>query len=455
MAMFGWLASLTARLKKGGSERLSEKTFAPSGPGLERAPKIVLARLVHDKGAAVHQHLGKLLVEISGVEVFRRKETLTLPDGIADPVEQLFQAAEEGAAWLQEEAGDILVWGEIDKEGNRLTLRLLPAPGGDGDTPGVGETLEIPADFGDAFETLIKAAVIGVFGPTFKGARAGLGETLGGYLEQTALLIESPPPGLSDAQAVSIFNVIGNIFVAYSNMGGGPKQLSPAVKAYKEAEKRVAKDSQPLVWARIQNNLAAVLMVRGQKEKEAKHLRSAALIYSTIAAHLSPSAHTNDWAGAQTNLAKSLYVLAGAEAKPEYMERAVEAYEAVLGVYDQTRMPGRWAEVTNQYGVLLLAMGEEMGGREALERAVEKFRAAMKVHNRERAPLLWAKTANNLGAACFALAKRNSQNTLLREASDCFEGATAIYREQGIPKQAQVIEKNMHRVQRLLTTRGG
>lgn len=458
MAMFRWLGFLKGRFKKGGSERLSEKTFAPSGPGAVFKPKIILARLANDKGAAVNKRLGDLLVGIASVEVFRRNETLALPEGVDDAVEQLFQAAEEGVAWLQEESGDLLIWGEVDKDGERLTLRLLPLPGGDTDTdslPGFGETLEIPAGFDDAFDALIKAAVIATFGPTFKGARTELGEVLGGYLEQIQALIESLPPGLSYEQEVSVLKVIGNLFVAHSNMGGGAKQLSPAVQAYKEAEKRVVKETHPLVWARIQNNLAAVQLARGQKEKEAKYLRSAALTYSTIAAHLSASAHINDWAGAQTNLAKTLYILAGAEAKPAYMERAVEAYEAVLGVYDQTRMPGRWAEVTNQYGVLLLAMGEEMGGREALEKAVDKFRAVMKVHNRERTPLLWAKTANNLGAACFALAKRNSQNSLLREASDCFEGATDIYREQGMAKQAQVIEKNMHRVQRLLTTRGG
>ena len=79
----------------------------------------------------------------------------------------------------------------------------------------------------------------------------------------------------------------------------------------------------------------------------------------------------------------------------------------------------------------------------------------MKVHKRDKTPVLWAQTANNLGVACFALAKRNSQNSFLREASDCFEGATEVYRQQGASKQAEVIDKNLHRVKRLLRTRGG
>ena len=122
---------------------------------------------------------------------------------------------------------------------------------------------------------------------------------------------------------------------------------------------------------------------------------------------------------------------------------------------DKNVNPGRWAEVTNRYGVVLLAFGEESGGEPILEKAVSRFREAMKVHKRDKTPVLWAQTANNLGAACFALAIQNSQNSLLREASDCFEGATEVYRQQGVAKQAEVIGKNLHRVQRLLMTRGG
>jgi hypothetical protein len=154
-------------------------------------------------------------------------------------------------------------------------------------------------------------------------------------------------------------------------------------------------------------------------------------------------------------LGRTLYILAGIEGKPEYLKRAGDAYEAAVKVCDKNINPGRWTEVTNQYGVVLLAFGEETGGEAILEKAVSRFREAMKVHKRDKTPVLWAQTANNLGAACFALAKRNSQNSLLREASNCFEGATEVYRQQGVTKQAEVIGKNLHRVQRLLMTHGG
>ncbi|MDA1090455.1 MAG: hypothetical protein O3A85_09115 [Proteobacteria bacterium] len=459
MSFFGWLTSLgSGKRKRSSSERLSEKAFIPSG-GEATTPQILLSPLANDNGGKITKRLGKLLTGIPGVEVFSLKKILKLSDGPEDLLSKLIAAAEDGRAWMKEEGADILVWGEVAKDGERLTLRLLPAPGvgpgGDMESSGIGETLEVPTNFGADMEPLVAAVALATFGPIFKGVRQRLGETLGAYLEQVAHLADSLPVGITDPQEVSIFNSIGNAYVAYSHLGGGVTQLEHAAKAYKKAEAKVSKDGQPLAWASIQNHLAAVLQAQGQMKKDPGPLRSAALVYSNVASTLSAQTHANEWCSAQVHLGRVLYILAGVEGKPEYLHTAISAYEAALRVCDQVSAPTRWAEVTNQYGVVLLAMGEEIGGAQALEKAVAKFRDAIKVHKRETSPVLWAQTANNLGAACFALAKRNSQNALLREASDCFAGATEIYRQQGVPKQVEVIEKNLYRVKRLLISRGG
>jgi tetratricopeptide (TPR) repeat protein len=458
MSLFGWLASLGSKKKKGSTKRLSEKPFIPSGTAAATTPKIILAGLNGDKGGQVTKRLGDWLTKISGVEVFRHKKALKLPDAIDNPAEQLIVAAEEGRAWLKEDDADLLVWGEVDESGEDLSLHLLPAPAADGDqaeNSGIGETLDIPAAFGEEFEPLFCAAVIGTFGPTFKGTRTKLEESLGGYLDSSGELVKILSTELNDAQAASVSIVLGNAFIAHSRLGGGGEQLERAVEAYREAEKKASRETQPLLWARIQNRLAAVLQTQGQAKKDPKPIRAAALIYSTVGATLNKTANANDWGLAQIHLGKTLYILAGLEGKPEHLQRAADSYEEALSVYDKNSAPARWAEVTNQYGVVLLALGEEMNIDASLEKAVSSFRTAMKIRHKAKTPLLWAQTANNLGAACFALAKRNSENSLLREASDCFEGATEIYRQQGVTKQAQVIEKNLQRVKRLLQTRGG
>ena len=61
--------------------------------------------------------------------------------------------------------------------------------------------------------------------------------------------------------------------------------------------------------------------------------------------------------------------------------------------------------------------------------------------------------SNNLGAACFALAKQTGEEYLLEEAAYYFQGAVQEYRKsRGQKKRADVITKNLMRVQQLLST---
>ena len=74
------------------------------------------------------------------------------------------------------------------------------------------------------------------------------------------------------------------------------------------------------------------------------------------------------------------------------------------------------------------------------------------MRKRDAQPLLWAQTANNLGAACFALAKQAGEEHLLEEASYYFQGAIKVFRKtRGQKKKADVISKNLMRVQHLLS----
>ena len=128
MSLFGWLTSLGSKKKKGSTKRLSEKAFIPSGTAATTTPKIILAGLNGDKGGQITKRLGDLLTSISGVEVFRHKKTLKLPDAIENLAERLIIAAEEGRAWLKDDDADLLVWGEVSQNGEDLSLWLLPAP---------------------------------------------------------------------------------------------------------------------------------------------------------------------------------------------------------------------------------------------------------------------------------------------------------------------------------------
>ena len=202
MSFFDWLAPFKVWRKKGSAERVTERGFVPSGAAGEGVqPKILLAGISGDKGNEAGNRLAGLLGGMTGVDVYRHKKIIKRPDNIVDSLSQLMAAADEGRAWLKDEHGDLLVWGEVEAKENRLIVRFLPAPGmtANGEaTSGspIGETLELTNDFADDLEPLIMASLIATFGPTFKGGRQTLGENLGGYLAHITDLVTSLPIGI-------------------------------------------------------------------------------------------------------------------------------------------------------------------------------------------------------------------------------------------------------------------
>jgi tetratricopeptide (TPR) repeat protein len=450
---FGWLTGMFSGMGDKGrrkAKRVSQNTFAPSGAGAALPPKVLLVNLIEDPRGKVANHVIDSLNNFDGWDVYRIKQELEVPvEGTL--AERLLAAAADGHMLMKEESADILLWGEVD--GETLRLRFLPAIPSSDSQPGafgLGDWLALPAQFGPELEEVLHVSVLATVGPTFRGARARLGERLGEKLQMVKVFLEAMPEGLTVEQQASILTCIGNGFGAHSRLGGGGKRLGHAITTYKLARARVSAETAPVAWAITQSHLGAALRSKGIKTKETAPLKAAAVIYRQIADTLGRGEHPNDWALAQLNLGQVLFKLAHMENQTAYYEESGKAHEEALSVYTKEKMPARWAEVTDNHGVVLMTLGEMANANATLEQAVTKLRKALGVRNRERFPEQWAQTANNLGAACFALGKRKSGATLLREAISCFEGAQEIFTESGATKRAAVIGKNLTRVERVL-----
>ncbi len=457
MGLFDWLAPVIGGLfggKRRKAKKVSATTFAPTDAGDATPPKLLLADLAGDKKGEATDHLSEQLTAFQGWEVYRTRRPLQLPPE-GNLVERLLVASDEGRHWVKEEGADILLWGELDIETIRLRfLPAIPSPDTQPGSFGLGDMLVLPANFTGGLERVLYVAVLAAVGPTYRGARTRIGEWLAESLQAVKGYVETSPPELNQEQHASILTCIGNGFAAHSRLGGSRKRLGHAIATYKLAKTKISPDTSPVPWAVMQSHLAAAHRAKGEVEKDPASLKAAAVVYSQTSDTLGRVANPYDWALAQLNLGMVLYKLAAMEGEPVYLEQSGKAFDEALSVYTKEKMPARWAEVTNLYGVVLMAQGEE-GGDVPLEQAIKKFRKALEVRKRDRMPVLWAQTANNLGAACFALAKRNSEAGLLREAASCFEGAREVYEQTGAQKTAQIIAKNLSRVERLLDTRNG
>lgn len=406
------------------------------------------------RGREATARLAEFLAARPGVRVDRFKKTLKL-SGTGSLVAQLAGAAEKGREWLTASGADILLWGEAREPLGELCLRFLVARGDVEGAPGVfglGDTLMMPGDFDGELGGVVYAAVLAALGPVRDGPRQRAALLLEEAANGVNAFLEAPPP-LKPEPLAALFNIVGNVMAAVWRMLGDESRLDRAAKAYGKAMEVVPSKDKPLVWALSQNHLAAVLDAKSSLTGDPQPLREAAEAYRAVTEALDRAQFPYDWAMAQVHLGETLTKLAGMTNGTAELKNAITAFEAALRIYTQNTMPVRWSDVMNRLGVVLMTLGEQVTANVLLEQSVNAFRNALKVRRRDVAPLLWAQTANNLGAATFALAKRSGEKPMLNEASVCFEGAAKVYRDLNQPKNALIIEKNLHRVQRLLELR--
>lgn len=430
----------------------------PTGVPAGADPPVVVALvadLVGDRGGVETVRLIEQLGVGSRLEVLRLGKRLKL-SGMGGFGDQLASARERGRGWLNTAGADILVWGELMDTGAYLRLRFVGAmpdteyrPGGFGP----GNTLDLPVDYGEELGDLVYAAALAAAVPSSGNRGSRLGKVLIQAVDRLEEWLEKPPGGLDGLQTGSVLTCLGNCIAAAWRLDGDIARLEIATEAYEAALDRIPREKAPLTWILVQNQLATCFETLAGSRQETAPLEAAAGAHRAIVENLYRDAHPGDWASANSRLGAVLYKLAGRQGKASLYRDSAAAFEAALSVYTRKSAPVRWAEVKNQIGVVLLAMGEQVAGTTVLEKSVSTFREVLEVRRRETDPMSWAQTINNMGAASFALAKRNNDSSLLYEATACFEGARDIYAEGGHRRMAEVLEKNLARVQQMLRTR--
>jgi len=439
--------------KRGGPERISGMSFAPSGTNITYYPKMLVADLAGDKKAHITAYLCEQLSQLDGWEIYRTHKAISPKKG-NNLVDYLLAGAGQANDFIKQEQAHLILWGDVDE--TRLQLRFSMASTAADNLPGtfgLGDCLELPIQFSDELGKILCAVVTAAVALTFPGPRGGLLKSLKLNIQAAKPYLETPPAELNSHGQGVLLCSIANAFAVIARLEGNDKRLKHAVSTYALSKKCIPAEEFPESWAVMQSHLAATLKAVGEKEEDTQNLKKSVIAYREITEKLGRIDHAYDWALAHVNMGLVLYRLATRDGKAQYLQQACKAFDEALTVYKKDAMPFKWSEVINQYGTILLALGEQVNGNVTLEMAVKKFRQSLEVRKRDKVPVLWAQTANNLGAACFSLAKRNAEIPLLREAASYFEGAAEVYESVGEQKKSEVIVKNMYRVQRLLESR--
>lgn len=457
MSFFQTLLSLF--LGQRGASADDEQDGVTAG-GLSAAPGASVIAMVSPFGdPAVDGPEGSMMRALGGrselaVRPASRRISLTGEGTLAS---RLTAAAETAREMAVQNNADLVVWGAVSPDTGDLNIRILPMrsealtrPG----AVGLGDLLRLPKSLPGSIGDLVYAAVLAAVPPRNElHQREILGE-LSPLLNKLEDVFAGEPAGLSAGQAFSALVTFANCQAALAGRTRNTELMSVAAGNFQRAIDMPAAATLPLDAGMAQSHRAACFMFLADQTKEWSYLQTAAEAYAS-AADLFGEEQEEDRALAQMHRGHALHRHGVNDSEAKSLQSALEAYGDALKVFTRHRSPQRWGEIMNSQGVTLAQLAENYSGTALAERAVDCFVKALEVRRRDISPSLWAASQNNLGAALFSLGKQTGDNSLLARSSTAFRGAMEVYKEMGATSSAQVLQKNIGRVERLLETRGG
>lgn len=361
---------------------------------------------------------------------------------------------------VAEESADVLVWGDVTKDGYRLRLSTAALP--DEERPamfGPMTRLELPLALADAQLDMIYAALLAAADPTSQGMRAGLRRLLPLAAIPLEAIAAKPPVAWSMPQQRCAQVLHGLVCAACAQVvppSQAPEWFQKAINAFSAAEKRLNPRQDP-AWesALMHKHLAAVLTARGErlKDRAAEFLDEAVKHWRQAAEGIAKASMPQEWAFVQMRLGTTLYRLDLLTGDTELLREALQCLQAALQVHTRAESQQRWADIMHTIAQVLEVYGDQLKSPEVLKRAIETCRSVLEVRPRERSPLAWAATRNTLGSALFLLDRHSGGVDHLLQAIEALSEALEVFTAHGAKGPAQVAERNLAHVKKLAEDR--
>ncbi|HTH17718.1 MAG TPA: hypothetical protein VL974_13760 [Magnetospirillum sp.] len=358
------------------------------------------------------------------------------------------------------ENADVLLWGDITKDGYRLRLSTASIP--DEDRPalfGPACRLEFPVQLDEAQLNLLYGAILAAAEPATQVQRAGQRRLLPLAAAPLELVAAKPPVAWTMPQQRTAQLVHAHVSAACA-MAVPPSQAAEwfqrAINAYRSAEKRLnPRQDPPYEAGLVHKYLAAVLTARAErlKDRAQEHLEEAVKEWRTACETISKAAMPQEWAALQTRLGVALYRLDLLTGDTELLREALQVLQGALSVHTRAEAPQRWAEVMHTIAQVLEVYGDQLKNPEVLKRAIDACQSVLEVRSRERTPLAWAATRNTLGSALFLLDRHGGGVNHLLQAMEVLEEALEVFTTHGAKGPAQVAARNLAHVKKLAEDR--
>jgi tetratricopeptide (TPR) repeat protein len=366
-------------------------------------------------------------------------------------------AVRQGRHLMKQADCQVLIWADLIAP-NCCRVRFIPRRI-EGDMASgellSGDLIDLPVPFGDTTDMALAGALAALHLPTDKERKQRL-DRLRSSVSAVELLLQEPAsfwPQGGKTKAGILYAIM------LSEMGfrtGNTAILTRALDIIRTAlGKDFGTNLMPALRAATLVHYGDLQTELGTKSQNTDALDFAVQAYRMATAFYTASDLPEEHANLMNQLGRALQYRSRISNKTSDMKEATQAYLAAAQVWTAGSRPNRWAELQYAVGTMLGQIAEFSGNKEAAERAVTFYTAATRIWSREKEPRRWANLMNNIGAVRFAQGKRSGDVPVLREAVECFSRALEIYQAAGMTRNVHVTQKNIARVERVITAQQG
>lgn len=413
---------------------------------------VVVAALGNDADGAGATRLNQALSARTALKVKALPKLFSL-DGLEDPALVAAVTMNTRHAVVEEDA-DLLLWGDLTKDGYRLRLATAAS---DEERFGPATRIELPLDLSEPVVNLLFAALLAATDPSGEPRRTALRRLLLPAAIAAEPLAAKPPVQMAMPQQRSVQMLFGHIAAAVAAIAPAEQATvwaDKAINAYRQAERRLGRTDPGWEGGLIHRHIAAAIAAKADRSKEPAPLLEEAIREWRSAAETLPRAvMPQDWAATQLRLGTALYRLDLLTGQTELLREALQALQSTLQVYSRTETPSRWADVMHTVAQVLEVYGDQLRNVEVLQRAVDACHSVLEIRSRDRTPLAWAATQNTLGSALFLLDRHSEGGGHLVEAELALTAALDVFQTHGAKRPAKVAARNLAHVRKLAESR--
>ncbi|MFM2060396.1 MAG: hypothetical protein RLZZ507_66 [Cyanobacteriota bacterium] len=220
---------------------------------------------------------------------------------------------------------------------------------------------------------------------------------------QEAVSYDDTSPQLPDT-----LNDLGTLYWMLHRTPGGNAEghtyIQQGIEFYQLAIKLISSDSQPEIYARVQNNLATAYGDLARFSNPVENWQEAVNAYNEALRYRTEEIDPLKYAACQNNLGTAYWHLGQYSQPIEHLKKAIAAYNLALVYYKPKDEPLKYGMIQNNIGTAYWNLSQYETPLENLQLAVDFYREALKYRTPNNIPTGCAATLNNLGTAYWHIA---------------------------------------------------